>query len=362
MTQQEPVSGAAMTGISRRTLFTGAAALGGLGLLTPILSACGSSTGSAPTGSAPTGSAAIGSAAGIGSGKTIGVSLNGLVEYTRYVAEGVAKVLDGTSYNLKIVQANFDVQTELKNLESLISQGVAGLVVLPNTVDTVLSAVKQAKSAGIPTGIALWAAPGPLDEYAKGVAHVDSVGGGRLIGDWLKKNAKPGKVVVVQGVVGQGFSERIDQGLDESLKGSGFQIVLREQGYFDRSKAVGVVERALQAHPDVTTVVSYAAAMGNGVSAYLKQNDIKNITHVTSDADAEMLTWLGTPYLAATRYYSAAETGVLATEAVRAAIEGGNPTFKNTVFQDMMTGENKDSIVAKSPMSYPEYEGKLTDL
>ncbi|WP_283135205.1 sugar ABC transporter substrate-binding protein [Rhizohabitans arisaemae] len=337
---------------NRRSLLRGAAALGGLGLLAPVLSACGAAAEPA---------AGAGSGA-VGAGKTIGVSLNGLVEYTKYVAQGIAKAMEGTGYQLKVVQANFDVQTELKNLESLISQGVAGMVVLPNTVDTVLAGVKQAKAANIPTGIALWASPGPLDEYVQGVSFVDSVGGGTMIGDWLKKNGKPGKVIVVQGVVGQGFSERIDQGLDASLKGSGFEIVVREQGFFDRSKAVGVVENALQAHPDATTVVSYAAAMGNGISAYLKQNNITGVTHVTSDADTEMLTWLGTPYLAATRYYSAAETGTLAAQAVRAAIEGGTPTFKNAVFQDMMTSKNKDELIAKAPLNHPQFESVLNGL
>ncbi|WP_433496723.1 sugar ABC transporter substrate-binding protein [Sphaerimonospora sp. CA-214678] len=353
MIHKASIPGGGAGGVSRRALLTGAAVFGGLGLLAPVLSACGSS--SAPV-------AQPGAGDSIGAGKTIGVSLNGLVEYTKYVTQGVAKAIEGTAYNLKILQANFDVQTELKNLESLVSQGVAGLVVQPNTVDTVLAGMKQAKAAGIPAALALWAAPGPLDEYAEGVSFVDSIGGGTLIGNWLKENVRPGKVVVVQGVVGQGFSERIDQGLDAALAGSGFEIVVREQGYFDRSKAVGVVERALQAHPDVSVIVSYAAAMGDGIAAYLKQNDLTTITHVTSDADAEMLDWLGTPYLSATRYYSAAETGLLAAQAVRAALEGGTPTFENTVFQDMMTGENKDALIAKSPMNYPQFESELEGL
>jgi ABC-type sugar transport system substrate-binding protein len=352
MIHRNPLIESGTAGVSRRSMLAGLAAIGGLGMLGPILSACGSSGG----GPSATGTKVI------GAGKTIGLSLNGLVEYTKYVAEGVAKSLEGTQYSLKILQANFDVQTELKNLESLISQGVAGLVVLPNTVDTVLSAVRQAKAAGIHTGLALWAAPSGLDQYVSGVAFVDSVGGGELIGSWLKKNAKPGKVVVVQGVVGQGFSERIDQGLDASLAGSGFDVVVREQGYFDRSKAVAVVERALQAHPDINTIVSYASTMGDGIASYLKQNNLTHVTHVTSDADTEMLSWLGTPFLSASRFYSAAETGLLAGKAVRESIEGGSPTFKNTVFQDMMTSQNKDATLKGSPMNYPAYASKLKGL
>src|SRR5699024_850039 len=136
--------------------------------------------------------------------------------------------------------------------------------ILPNTINNVLTGLKKAETAQIPSSLCLWAIPTVIDEYLSGVAFVDSVKGGRMIGDWLKENAEPGKVVVVQAVLGQGFSENIDTGLDESLAGSGFEIVVREQGYFDRTQGTEVVQRALQAHPDVTVVVDYAAAMGNG--------------------------------------------------------------------------------------------------
>ena len=99
--------------LSRRTLLGGLGALGGIALAT---AACGSGGGT-------------GAAAGSGSGgaaTTIGLSLNGVVDYTKYVAEGVAMGLDGGNYQIKVVQANFDSPTELRNIESLLSQGAAG--------------------------------------------------------------------------------------------------------------------------------------------------------------------------------------------------------------------------------------------
>lgn len=331
--------------LNRRRFLGGAVTIAGLGVASPLLVACGE-----------------GGSGGSGGAKTIGISLNGLVEYTKYVAEGVAKAFEGGDYKLKIVQANFDVQTELRNIEGLVSQGVDGLVVLPNTVDAVLPPIRDASSSDVKTGLALWTAPGPLDDLVEGVAVIDSVAGGKMMGEWLKSNARPGKVIVVQGVLGQGFSEQIDQGLDEALSGSGFEIVVREQGFFDRNKAIEVVERGLQAHKDVTAIVTYAGTMSNGVASYLKQNNIEDIAHVGDDADEELLTWLGTPYLAVSRYYSAAETGLVAGKAVRDALEGKKPTFKNPIFQTMMTKENSAEVLKKSPMSYPELESKLEGL
>lgn len=343
MSQPKKIASLGSAGLHRRRFLGGAMTIAGAGLAMPFLGACSSE-------------------AGAGGAKTIGVSLNGLVEYTKYVAHGVAKAFEGGDYELKIVQANFDVQTELRNIEGLVSQGVGGMVVLPNTMDAVVTPLRDAASSDVKLGMALWTEPGPLDDQVEGVAVIDSVEGGRMMGEWLKSNVDPGKVIVVQAVLGQGFTEQIDQGLDEALDGSGFEVVVREQGFFDRNKAIEVVERGLQAHDDVTAIVSYAGTMSNGVASFLKQNGIENITHVGDDADEELLTWLGTPYLAVSRYYSAAETGLVAGRAVRAALEGKEPTFENKVFQTMMTKENSAEVLAQSPMSYPEFESELAGL
>jgi ribose transport system substrate-binding protein len=297
-------------------------------------------------------------AAEIGAGQTIAISLNGVNAYSGYVAEGVLKELDGTAYEFAGVQNNFDSSTELGNIQNLLSQGIAGLVVLPADSTTIARAAQLADGQDVAVGNALWPGEGEADEYFAGVASLDSVEGGRMIGEWLKENAEPGPVIVVQGIVGQGFSELIDEGLDEALEGSGFEVVVREQGFFARDTATEIVESGLQANPDVTAIVAYSASMSNGVAAYLKANAIENITHVSSDADDEMFEWLGTPYLAATRYYSAAQTGVLAAKAVRAVIEGNEPEFEGIVEQEIVTAENAEDVIAKNPYRYEEYADK----
>ncbi len=335
------------TTISRRSMLRGSAMFAGLALAGPVLAACGSSSSSA--------SAASRASSGKTTSKTIGMSLNGLVEYDKQVVEGAAKTLAGSGYNLKVAQANFSNTTELANLHSLIDEGVAGLIILPNTIDNVLTAVKTAHSQNIPSSMVLWAVPDVLDPYLAGVAYLDSIAGGSMIGNWLKANAKPGKVIVVEGVLGQGFSGNLNKGLDAAVAGTGFQVVVRQQGLFSRTTAISIVQNALQAHPDAKIIVDYAAVMGNGIASYLKQQNITDITHVTSDGDPNMLPWFGTPYLAASRYYSAAQTGRIGAQVVLDALAGRKPTFKNPVFQTMMTAQNKDQILAKDPLDYPQY-------
>ncbi|WP_235564833.1 sugar ABC transporter substrate-binding protein [Modestobacter sp. Leaf380] len=321
-------------------LIGGGLAVGGL------VSACGGDPGS---------SAASGGGGAVGTGKTIGLSLNGNNAYSSYVAEGVLKALEGTEYSFAGVQNDFDSSTELGNVQNLLSQGIAGLVVLPADATTIARAAQLAAQQDVPVGNALWPGESDADEYYAGVADLDSVEGGTMIGEWLIANATPGPVIVVQGIVGQGFSERIDEGLDAALEGSGFEVVIREQGFFARDTATSIVESGLQANPGVTAIVAYSASMSNGISAYLEANGLTGIAHVSSDADDEMFTWLETPYLSATRYYSAAQTGLLAAQAVRAALEGGEVTFDNVVEQSMVTAEDAAAAIEANPYRYEQF-------
>lgn len=340
-------------GYDRRDFLKGTGALFGALGLGGVLAACGGgSSGSASSGGASGG-------ASVGEGKTIGISLNGVNAYSGYVAEGVAKAIEGTGYKLVGIQNNFDSSTELGNIQNLLSQGIDALVVLPTDATTIAKAAQLCQQQNVAVGNALWPGKSDADQYFTGVASLDSVEGGKLIGEWLKANGTPGDTIVVQGIVGQGFSERIDEGLDAALEGSGFTVVVREQGFFARDTATKIVESGLQAHPDVTTIVAYSASMSDGIASFLKSKGLEKITHVSSDGDDELFTWLGTPYLAADRYYSAAETGVLAAKAVRAEMEGGTPEFEGAVTQKIVTGDDFKAEIASVPYRYKEFADKV---
>jgi len=354
------------TNIGRRRFLLGAAgvALGG-GLLaacgsdekTPVGTTAGTTAGSTEGSTAATTAGTAGPQEGL-----IGLTLNGLNDYTKGVTTGVYKALEGTKYTLEVVQVNYDAAQELSAAEAFLAKGVVGLVIQPNTAESAGAAAEKAVAKGVPAGNCIWPGPSDADKFFVGVAEIDSVEGGRLIGEYLKANATPGKVCVVQGVVGQGFSERIDEGLDKALEGSGFEIVVREQGFFDRTKAVGVVEQAFQAHPDLGIVLAYSASMSNGIAQWLKDQGKDTVLHVSSDADEEMVGWMKTPYLKATRYYSSAQTGLIAANAVLATLRGEKPEFRTVVEQVIATSDTIDKIVEANPYMFMDYKDKVQNI
>lgn len=348
--------------LARRAFLRNMSAVGGAVALGGVLAACGSSSSSSSgTSAATTGAAGAATASSkVGSGKTIGIALNVSNAYAAYVAQGVMKALEGTSYKTHIVVNNADASTELSNIENLISLGISGLVILPTNVDTSAKGAQLCNQHGIPYGNALWPGKSSADKYFTGVAYVDDTKAGTMIGQYLKAHARPGPLIVVQGILGQGFSEPIDAGLNAELKGTGFRVAVRQPGNFDRTQASNIVETGLQAHPDVTGIVCYSASMADGVAQYLKSKNITNVTHIGSDCDQEQVTWLKTPYLSAARYYSAAQTGLLVAKAVRAKLEGGSPIFLNNVTEQMVTGTTIDQVATSDPYDYPQYASQTS--
>ncbi|MEO6126593.1 MAG: sugar ABC transporter substrate-binding protein [Ilumatobacteraceae bacterium] len=358
--------------LGRRRFLQVSAGLAGAGLL----AACGSDAKKADTTTAPSTAATTAASTGdttaastVATGGTagptegvIGVTLNGLNEYTKGVATGVYKAIEGTKYTIEVVQVNYDAAQELAAAEAFLAKGVVGLVIQPNTAESAGAAAEKAVAKGVPAGNCIWPGPSDADKFFVGVAEIDSVEGGRLIGEYLKANVTPGKICVVQGVVGQGFSERIDEGLDKALEGTDFEIVVREQAFFDRTQAVGVVEKAFQAHPDLTIVLGYSASMSNGISQWLKDQGKDTIVHISSDADDEMIGWLKTPYLQATRYYSSAQTGLIAANAVIASLKGETPQFRTIIEQVIATADDIDSVVAANPYMFAEYKDKVQNI
>lgn len=351
--------------LQRMGLIGGGALIGGPALL----AACGSDDDDSSTSDTTEGgggstdeTTASGSGDVVTSG-LIGLTLNGLNDYTRGVATGAYQAVEGTDFELQVIQGNYSADEELANIENFLAQDAVGIVIQPNTAESAGAGAEAAFNASVPVGLCIWPGPSESDKFFNGVARLDSVEGGRLLGNYLKEQLPDGgDIVVVQGVVGQGFSERIDEGLDEVLEGSGLEVVVREQGFFDRVQAVDVVQTAFQAHPDLVAIVDYAAAMSNGICTWMEDEGIDNVIHVTSDADEEMVGWLKTPYLNATRYYSSAETGLIATNAVLEVLGGGSPEFGIDISQVIATGDNIDQVSEDNPYMFFDFKDQVQDI
>jgi ribose transport system substrate-binding protein len=247
-----------------------------------------------------------------GKRKLIALSLYADDGYTRAVASGVAAALRGSGYRLLARRADLSASKEAANLQSFIGRKASGIIVLPVAVETSTRGAQMAQAASVAVANALWPGPGGAADkfFAVGVDYGGEKGG-EMVGRYLLSHVPAGgEIVVVQGLLGQGDSEQLDRGLDATLAGHPrFRIVARGPGSQTAEGAVAVVRAALASHPKTRMIVDYGAVMGDAIAAYLKAIGRRDIFHVTAGATPQTPRWLGTPYLVATRYWSAAEAG-----------------------------------------------------
>lgn len=277
-----------------------------------------------------------------GKGKTIGVSFSGLNEYTYNDLTGTLASLRGTKYRLLVRQSEFLADKQLAAIEDLITQKVNGLSVLPSTVQATSNGVLKAKAAHIPCVNQFWSGKTPGDSAYIGVLETDNIIGGRLVAKYIEKVVPTGgKILIVEGNVGQGYSEQFTQGIKQNL-GAKWQIADVQPGNYVRSTSITATQNMLTAHPDAKVIVSYATEMGVAVAGFLQQSGHKDIVHITSDSNHEMIRWMINGYIRANRYLSASQTGFLTTRMLRNYLEHGvkPKKFVTKQPQRMITAKN----------------------
>jgi ABC-type sugar transport system substrate-binding protein len=279
-----------------------------------------------------------------GKGRTIGISFAGLNEYVYNDLTGTLNALKGTEYKLVVRQSSFTAEKQLADVEDLLTQQISALSVLPSTVQATSQAVLKAKAAGVPCVNQFYSGKTPGDSAYIGVLSTDNTAGGKLVADYVMEQLPDGgKILIVMGNVGQGYSEVFTAGIKKSLR-PGWEVADVQPGNYVRSDSIDAAQTMLTAHPDAKVIVSYAAEMGVAVAGFLKRVGRDDVIHVTSDSNHEMSRWMMDGYIKANRYLSASQTGVIPTIMLRDFLEKNKKPAKFITYQPqrMITADDFD--------------------
>jgi fructose transport system substrate-binding protein len=250
-------------GSSRTSLWTKGRAVLAVGTLLLGIAACGSGGG---------GSTGGGNTAGGNSGEKTKIGLITKTDSNPYfvkLREAAKAEAQTEGAELIALAGKFDGDNEgqVTAIENLISQGVKGILITPNSSTGILNAIKKARDAGIVV-IALDTATDPADAVDATFA-TDNKKAGALQGSWVKGalgDKKP-KVLMLDGTPGgtvdtfrhNGFLEGM--GLTEDSP----EILGKANTNGDQTKAQTAMENLLQRVPDANalyTINEPAAAGG----------------------------------------------------------------------------------------------------
>lgn len=200
----------------------------------------------------------------------IGLSMNTLNNpFFVAVKEGAEARAKELGAELIVTDAQNNVGTQLKDVESMIQQKPDVIILDPADSDAIVAAVESANKAKIPVLT--------IDRKSNGgdvVAHIgfDAIEAGKLAGDWLAKELKgQGNVVEITGIMGTNVAQDRSKGFNEVIKKSpGIKVVARQTANFDRGEALKVMENIIQANPKIDGVYAANDEMAIGAAQALE--------------------------------------------------------------------------------------------
>lgn len=245
----------------------------GIALAACLLSGCGGVSTTSRIGSTPT-------------GKKIGVTLLGRTDpFYQDMEKAMLEEAKAKGMELDVQDGNRDLNTQLAQIETFISQKKDALIICPADSDGIGTAVEKANKAGIPVFTAdIKSNKGTV------VTHVasDNVKGGELAGERMAKllNGK-GKVVILDYPTVTSVRQRTEGFTKVLARFPGIQVVERPNAKAKRDEALNQMENMLQKHPDLDGVFAINDNTALGALKAITDHKNAHIVLIGYDGDPE---------------------------------------------------------------------------
>jgi len=233
--------------------------------------------------------------------------------------DGAVKQAKEAGIELIVLDSQNDSAKEMSNVEDLVSQRVAAILINPTDSSAVGAAIKLANREKLPVIT--------LDRGASSgtvVSHIasDNVAGGKLAGQFIAKAlGGKGNVVELEGIAGTSAARDRGKGFNEAMTEAKIKVVARQVADFDRAKGLAVMENILQAQPAVDAVFAHNDEMALGALKAI-QGSGRKIKVIGFDATDDAVAAVKAGTLAATVAQQPALIGSLGIDTVKAVIAG----------------------------------------
>ncbi|MBB4266142.1 ribose ABC transporter substrate-binding protein RbsB [Roseospira visakhapatnamensis] len=240
--------------------------------------------------------------------------------------DGAEARAEALGYDLTVLDSQNDPAKELANVEDLLNQDVAVLLINPTDSDAVRSAVRTANRRDVPVIT--------LDRAASGgtvVSHIasDNVAGGKMAGEVIiEALGGSGAVVELQGVPGTSAARDRGEGFHQAVDAaSGIRIVASQPADFDRTKGLNVMENILQAQPEIDAVFAHNDEMALGAIKAIQASG-RDIIVVGFDGTDDGVAAVEDGSMLATIAQQAAKIGAMGVETAAKVASGEDvPAF-----------------------------------
>jgi ribose transport system substrate-binding protein len=232
-------------------------------------------------------------------GKKIGLVLSTLNNpFFVSMKEGAEKKAKELGYEIIVLDSQNDATKERSNVEDLVQQGIAVLIINPTDSDAVANSIAVANEKKIKVLT--------VDRKSNGgevISHIasDNVKGGEMAATFiLEKLGGKGNLVELQGIPGSSATRDRGKGFHNIVdKKEGVKVVASQAADFDRQKGLTVTENIIQATPTFDAIFAHNDEMALGAIKAIKTAN-KNVLIVGFDGNDDAKAAVASGDLAAT--------------------------------------------------------------
>lgn len=263
----------------------------------------------------------------------IGYAINNLNDtFQTYILEAAEAEAKKQNIEVKVENAKEDLISQQDQVNTLIQNGVTGLIVVPVDTSAMAPITKAAQDAKIPL-VYVNRNPyaGKEKEMPEGVYYVGSeeVTAGIMqtenIGDKLKGK---GKIAILMGILGNEGTMKRTEGVEQTIKEKypDMEVLNKETAEWQRDKALTIAENWISTYgDDLKAIISNNDEMALGAVQAVKKNKRSDILITGIDAIPDALEAVENGDMASTIFQDAVGQGGGAMETVTALLNDKAP-------------------------------------
>jgi ribose transport system substrate-binding protein len=233
--------------------------------------------------------------------------------------EGATKAAKDAGCELSIANANNDAAKQNSDIESFVSQGVTGLIVVAIDVNGVLPAVKAARDKGIKVvAIDAKLTDGSVETFV----GVDNAKAGAAIGQWTVDNGKAaGKAYGVVDAKNSFIQNQREDNFRKVVDAAGAKYTQSVSGDNVQEKAAAAAQNLVTAQAGLNVIYTTGEPATVGAVAALKGNTITKI--IGWDLTKEVIAGIDAGVVDAIVQQNPKQEGVEAVGELKSLIGGG---------------------------------------
>ncbi|MHB8073258.1 sugar ABC transporter substrate-binding protein [Desulfosporosinus fructosivorans] len=275
----------------------------------------------------------------------VGVTMESLEGFLAYVGDGMnAYSKEHPNVKVTVQNANHDVATQIKQVESFINQGVKTIVVKAVDKDATGPITDMCKKAGIKL-IAVNVDFSSAKDVYVGSDHKYS---GQIETEYVAKllNGK-GNVAILMGDPSHDAAQARTSAAKEVIaKNPGMKVVAEQTGMWNRDKGMAVAENWIQSGKQIDAVIANNDEMAIGAILAYKAAG-KKIVIAGIDATKDGLDFLKQGLLSVTVFQDGYNQGYKAIEAADKLVSGQTvPSYVDVPYQ-LVEPAKADEYLAK---------------